>query len=339
MSSLAMIESPTSTAIVDAKPPPAYTEEADYPPEKEPLVDESDVDVEVTVINNKPITNKIVTTIGHLHRIGGFRARWRGLGLSVLYHFLHAMITNFFAAFLGFGLIGESLVYIFVSVGMARLHMAWTHKMIAYPSSTAWFRRVPARKDCKALLLPTLVYATAQQASIILPVGVAFALGLTQPQDGHIRDAMHHENCSKAVIMGLRFLAVPATYALVAIAVLLPASVSLTRIEATLLPEGEETIVPFDKEAMIGDIDLKARGGCRALFVQAWRSFDRASRWRLIKLYAKMMLAQFTIAIAALHLMVAELYIIGGERLAIFIKSGAAQLQLMAIEAHEQHGN
>jgi hypothetical protein len=172
---------------------------------------------------------------------------------------------------------------------------------------------------------------------MILPIAVAFALGVAQPHGSHFKNAMNHEDCSKMVSLGLRILAILGTYIFVGLAVLLPASATLTRIEATLLPEGEEPIVPFDKASILGDIDVTVRGGCRALFVQAWRSFDKASRWRLIKLYAKMVLAQVTIAFIALHLIVAELYVIGGERLAIFIKSAAAQLQLAAIEAHENN--
>ena len=336
MSSLAMIESPSRTAIIESKPP-AYTEEPDAPLEKEPLIIEEDADVEVTVIEHKPITAKITTTIGHLHRIGGFRARWRGLGLAVLYHVLHGVMTNFLAALLGFGIIGEALVYMVVSIGLARLHMAWTHKMISHPSSKPWFRRVPARKNCKALLLPALVYAAAQQATLILPIGVAFALGVGPAHGAHFKQAAQHENCSRMVFLGLRFLAVPLTYIMVGLAVLLPASVTLTRIEATLLPEGEETIVPFDKATVMGEIDTTVRGGCRALFVQAWRSFDRSSRLRLIKLYAKLIMVQITISFVAVHLMIAELYLIGGDRLAIFFKSAAAQLKLMAIEAHEKN--
>ncbi|KAK3721692.1 hypothetical protein LTR37_002857 [Vermiconidia calcicola] len=333
VSSLTMIESPSRTAVIDAKPPP-YTSN-----EKEPLMAaEPDADVEVTIIEQKPITAKITTTIHHLQRIGGFSARWRGLGLAALYHFMHAIMTNLIAGLLGVGLIGEAFASIFVSMGLARLHMAWTHKMIAYPSTQSWVRRLPARRDCKALLLPAVVYAAAQQATIVLPVLVAVALGVAEPQHGNIKHAMNHEDCSKMVFLGLRFFAVPATYVLVGLAVLLPASVTLTRIEALLLPEGEETIVNFDKAAVMGDIDLTARGGCRALFVQAWRSFDRSSRLRLIKLYAKMIVAQITIGLVAVHLMVAELYVIGGERLAIFMKSASAQLKLMAIEAHK-NGN
>lgn len=336
MASLAMIESPSSIAIVEpASKPPGYTETL---PEKEPLVplESADSDVEITVINHKPITAKLATTIHHLHRIGGFRARWRGLGLSMLYHALHGILSNFLAATLNCGFVGHSLVYVFVSLALARLHMIWTHSMIAYPSAKHWSRRVVPRKQCKAVLLPSLVFALAQQATFILPVAVAFALGVPELTHAQFAHAAKHEDCSAVLSMALRILAVPATALVVALAVLLPASVTLTRIEATLLPEDEETIVPFDREAIIGEIDITARGGCRKLFVEAWRSFDRSARLRLIKLYAKMVVAQFAIVVIGLHLMMAEVFVIGGERLGLFVKSAVAQVQLMGIEAHQQ---
>lgn len=324
-----MIESPSRTAIVESKPP-AYTEEYT---EKEPLISaEEDHDVEITVIDHKPITAKIRTTIHQLQRVGGFRARWRGLGLFTLYHLLHALMTRAIMIFLGFGLLAEALSYILVSLGLARLHMAWTHSLIAYPSTKRWYQRVPTRKDCRAILLPALVYAAAEQATLILPIGVALTLGVTGSQAHHAKEAVGHELCNRNLLIALRFLAVPATYIIVALAVLVPASVTLTRIEATLLPEGEETIVPFDKAAIMGDVDVSTRGGRRALFVQAWRSFDHTSRLRLVKLYAKLFLVQVTIMFTAAHLMIAELYLIGGDKLAIFFRSATAQLKLAAIE-------
>lgn len=349
MASLAMIESPSSTAIIEPKSalpayaedaPPAYTDEPDAPLEKEALLPaeaEADADVEVTVINHKPITSKTTTTIGHLQRVGGFRARWRGLGLSVLYHGLHAAISNFLGSFMGFGIVGHFFSYVLVSLGLARIHMVWTHSMIAYPSAKPFWKRIVPRKQCKAILLPSLVFAVAQQATVMLPLAVAFAVGLPGVNHEQIVAAAHHEKCgTKMMLMGLRFLAVPTTALFVALAVLLPATVTLTRIEAALLPEEETTIVPFDKASLLGEIDMTARGSSRALFVQAWRSFDRSARLRLIKIYAKMVLAQFTIAVIGFHLAAAELYLLGGERLAIFFKSAAAQLKLMAIEAKQQ---
>lgn len=340
MTSLAMIESPTSTAMIDDKPPAyKYADEADAPLEKEGLLPaeaEADKDVEITVIPNKPVTASIKTTIKHLTHIGGFRGRWRGAGASIVYHFLHSALVNLISGFMGFSFLGHALVYVFVSVGLARVHMVWTHAMIAQPSSKPFWQRMVPRKQCKALILPSFVFAVAQQATITLPVVVAFGLGLPDINREHVMEAAHKHECGKMLFTGLRFLAVPATLVFVAFAILLPATVTLTRIEALLLPEERETIVPFDRQAIVGDIDMQACGTSKQLFVQAWRSFDRAARWRLIKLYVKMAFIQFSIVFISAHLVLAELFLIGGARLGIFVQSAAAQLKLAAIEAHQQ---
>ncbi|WPG99960.1 Hypothetical protein R9X50_00278300 [Acrodontium crateriforme] len=334
MASLAMIESPSTTAIIEPKPP-AYADEPDAPLEKEPLMpSEAEADVEVTIINHKPITGRIRTTMAHLSRVGGFFAKWRGAGAGLVYHLIHGFIFVGFSFFMNGVLntdyFGEFLAHTFTSVLLARLHMLWTQKMVACPQSTSLLRRGAGWKQHKALLLPSFVYAAAEQVMMLIAsaaASMAEAKRQRMTQDGE----MH--GCLLAV---LPFLALVVSGLFVALAVLLPASVTLTRIEASLLPEDVETIVPFDREAVIGSIDTSARGGCRALFVQAWRSFDRSARLRLIKLYVKMILVQVAVAFVAVHVMVAELYLIGGEKLAIFIKSGVAQLKLMAIEAQSE---
>jgi hypothetical protein len=57
-----MIESPTSTAIIETAPP-AYADEPDSPLEKKesmlPSEAAADQDIEITVINHKPITANI----------------------------------------------------------------------------------------------------------------------------------------------------------------------------------------------------------------------------------------------------------------------------------------
>ncbi|KAI6813921.1 hypothetical protein KC340_g16306 [Hortaea werneckii] len=365
MASLAMIESPSTTAIIepaskDDLPPPAYSEEAyaDEPnaprkDEKEGLLpseamarDEpaNNDDVEITVIDHKPVTASIRSTIGLLHSVGGFRARWRGLGASILYHALHGFVTNLLASFLGFGLLGNALCYIFTSLALMRVHMLWTHSMIAHPTNKSLFARFVPRKQCRVLLLPTLVHAVAQQATFILPLAVAIAMGLgpdmmaSQPHghpDSISDDASPHKQGCAMMLNLLRLLAVPTTSLFVALAVLLPASVTLTRLEATLLPEDETTLVPFDREAIVfEDINPSVRGASRALFVQAWRSFDSAARLRLVKLYVKMVMAQLAVAFVGIHVVLAEMYLIGGERIGELVKA----LGEVAKEAHKSEG-
>lgn len=366
MASLAMIESPSTTAIIepaskDDLPPPAYSEEAyaDEPDasrkdEKEGLLPSEAMardqpaenqDVEITVIDHKPVTASIRSTIRLLHSVGGFRARWRGLGASILYHALHGFVTNLLASFLGFGLLGNALCYIFTSLALMRVHMLWTHSMIAHPTNKSLFARFVPRKQCRVLLLPTLVQAVAQQATFILPLAVAIAMGLGpdmmafQPHghpDSVSDDASPHKQGCAMMLNLLRFLAVPTTALFVSLAVLLPASVTLTRLEATLLPEDETTLVPFDREAIVSDdINPTVRGASRALFVQAWRSFDSAARLRLVKLYVKLIMAQLAVFFVGVHVVLAEMYLIGGERIGEMVKA----LGEVAKEAHKSEGS
>ncbi|KAJ7779341.1 hypothetical protein DFH07DRAFT_950405 [Mycena maculata] len=326
VASLAMIES-SSPAIVEPKLP-AYTDE-------EPLIpadSEAGADIESTGTNVKPITARLSTTMRHLRSVGGFRARWRGLGISMLYHFAHTVLASILSRTLGVSLLGGVLVSIVSSVLLARVHMLWTHTMIAYPTTKSFLHRMVPLKECKPLLLPSLVFAAAQQATFLLPLAVAVLLDLPSMPE-HALHAAQHDEPAKLALLALRILAVPATAATLALAVLLPASITLTRIEAALLPADAQPIVPFDRAALVGSIDLAARGGATALFAAAWRSVDRAVRLRLVKLYAKMVFAQLLLAVLGLQIMAAEVYVIGGERLAIFFTSARAQLELMAIGA------
>jgi hypothetical protein len=336
MAALTMIESPSSVAIIADKPP-AYADSPDATPEKEPLMpSEAEADLEVLLVDTKPITSKISTTMAHLYKIGGFRGKFRGARTSVVYHFLHSILNNLFVSVFEPGLLGAAVIYIFVSLGLARVHMAWTHAMIATDSAKPFYRRMVPRKQCKAILLPALVQAVAEQATFILPIIVAFAVGLPDLESEHIIKAANSREGCQMGLLALRLLAVPATAVFVAVAILLPATVTLTRIEAALLPEDQETIVPFDRDALVGDLDLTARGSSKALFVEAWRSFDSASRWRLIKLYVKMVGIELGVLFVSAHVVLAELYIIGGEKVALFVKSAAAQVQLAGIEAKQQ---
>nr|POF17516.1 hypothetical protein CFP56_12930 [Quercus suber] len=341
VASLCMIESPSSTAIIEPKQaPPPYADEPDAPlsgHEKESLMPSeagADADVEVTVINHKPITAKIKSSIRHLHQVGGFRARWRGLGVYIVYHMMHTFMHNLLAAVLGLGLFGSAIMYVVSSVALARVHMLWTHSMIAAPNSKSLRSRLVPRKQGKALLLPSLVYAVAQQACYLLPLAVAFALNLPQIDQRFMHGPSDEKNCHM-LVFAIKVLAVPVTALVVGFTVLLPASVALTRIEAALLPSDMSTIVAFDRDAIVGGIDTTVRGGCRALFVQAWRSFDRSARLRLIKLYIKGTFIQLVVIFIGAHVMLAEVYVIGGEKLAVFIKSAHAQIRLMMIEAQQ----
>lgn len=50
-----------------------------------------------------------------------------------------------------------------------------------------------------------------------------------------------------------------------------------------------------------------------------------------------MIAIQISVIFVSLHLMAVEMYVIGGERLGLLLKSVTAQLQLAAVEAHQDN--
>lgn len=319
-----MIEQPQTTVLERTTRVVSDANDADIPQEKEEK--ERLIDEEVVVIKHAPITSQIRKTIRHLHSVGGFTARWRGLGVALCYSMAHSLTSNFLSSFFARSIPMQALGYIVASVLLARIHMTWTHVMISNPSSKPWFKRVRSEREIfKALILPSSVYATAQMLTIGLPAMsmCIFSAGTEDVQRQALGMLM-----AGAIMLALSVL------------ILLPASVTLTRIEASFLPEDEDTIVPFDRTlngakpaaiALEGDDEVVSAPSGKSLFVEAWRSFDMASRLRLIKFYVKMAAIQVMIVLVGMHVVMAEVYLLGMERVTILAQAGHAQLRLAAM--------
>jgi len=93
---------------------------------------------------------------------------------------------------------------------------------------------------------------------------------------------------------GLAFksLSVIALVIILSFLLVLPANVALTRVQASLLNDSEETIVPFDR-SFGGKVVPEIVGGSGVVsIVDAWRTFDWSSRLRLLKAYGKVLVLQ-----------------------------------------------
>jgi hypothetical protein len=162
----------TRTLAVDEK------EDSDASMDKARLIDE-----EVMVINQTPLTSSIRKTIRHLVSVGGFRARWRGLGCALIYNLVQSLTVNFLAvfvtAFTGLPVVGRVLANIAANVLCARLHMVWTHTVVSEPSSLTWAQRLAQtdRNMWRALVLPSFVHSVAELATYGLPVALFLFVG------------------------------------------------------------------------------------------------------------------------------------------------------------------
>jgi hypothetical protein len=93
----------------------------------------------------------------------------------------------------------------------------------------------------------------------------------------------------------------------------IPANVMLTRVQASLLSDSEETIVPFDR-SFGGKVIPEIVGGSGVVgLLDAWKTFDWNARVRLIKAYAKVFVIQMALMFLFIGVAIAQLFIIIGK--------------------------
>lgn len=101
---------------------------------------------------------------------------------------------------------------------------------------------------------------------------------------------------------------------LTTVLVAVPATVTLKRVQASLLAEEEETVVPFDRTFGGRVLPEVVSGGPSAVgILDAWRTFDWSARFRLVKLYTKIAAIQIAASAAFMLTAVAEVRLINGD--------------------------
>ncbi|KAI9876333.1 MAG: hypothetical protein M1830_006752 [Pleopsidium flavum] len=312
VATLTMIESPTATAYLKTE----TSVESDDP--DAPLIGKDEKaalkEPELLVVKAQPITAKLRTTIQHLRARAGWFSRFRGLQVALVYQVVHVCLTGFFSElFPRGGPTGPCLSAVLAAALLARLPLTWTHVVISDPTNKRWFRRIPSFKSWMQIVPATIVWATAEQLTIALPTVLyrAFDLARWTQNPGEIGDI--DETSRKMIVM--QFFSVAAVAVGTAVLILIPATVTLKRVQASLLPEEDEAIVPFDR-TFGGRVIPEIVGGTGKLGIfEAWRSFEWAARIRLVKVYAKMFAMQVALTVLFAGVCLAELQLIMGDEL------------------------
>ena len=321
-----MVETPTATAIIKTSPPEYSDEDPDSPlmdfDEKDTKV--RHVEQELLLVRSKPITAKIRTTIRHLRSRAGFLSRFRGISMFVVWITLSFAISRLMA---GLSMHSQASPFL-ASLGSAilcRFHAAWTHIVISEPSEKRWYQRLPERKQFKKLFFPTLLHAFAIQFATQMTIGLFRSFDLHQfiespERFSSLPDSERHMVIAKFVLVHVFGLA-----NLVLIAI--PASVMLTRVQASMLPEDCEPIVPFDRTygGLVKSVEEGGKG--RLWMTQAWKTFDWNSRMRLMKFYVKTLAVQTLLGALFIGIAVAEVQFIMGDQLQKMMAIAKANMQ------------
>jgi hypothetical protein len=261
---------------------------------------------DLLLVKQRPITAGFRSTINHLKSKAGFKSRFRGLSCFIIYMLAVQHVAQFIGAI---NFIPTGSAPVLAAVVCAQLAMCWTHIVISDPSPKPWYRRMPALRLWKKVAGPTAVLAIAEQLTVALPAYLLRAYSLNQFDPAGV---------SKPVIATqaiLRLLSVFAVGLSLAFLLVFPANFTLTRVQASLLADTEETIVPFDR-SFGGKVVPEIVGGSGVVgSLDAWRTFDWNARVRLLKLYAKVMAIQVAVSIFFIFATIVEVYAITGGNL------------------------
>ena len=302
IATLAMIDSPSTTITVNAR-------------ESESLMGDSKKEEALEVqpisqtITTKPITSSIRKTLRHLRAEAGWFSRFRGFVPFAAYTGAFFLIANIIEAILPRFPGAEILISALTGALVAPLHAAWTHKVISLPTDKKIRGLVPARSTWRALWLPAAIQNSVMYLSIYVLAASIILMGVTD------FDFMNSDTLPSWLSVSLRVLAVLFLGLFLAMFVVLPSTVTLIRIEASLLPEDTDTIVPFDR-TFGGKVVPRVLGGTGAVsFVDAWRSFNWEARRRVLKLYVKITAVMTALTFVFVHIVALEMWVIMGTAL------------------------
>lgn len=292
----------TTLAIVEDPSPPAYEpvslndDAQSFAEETAPLADEA--------ANAQPrlITSSLRSTYRTVKAVSGWRSLFRGIAcyfsLGVATAFLYGILIGTF--------IPSLLAAPICAVALAQMYTAWTHIVISAPSSkTFWQRLPPFKKAFHATALPTCMYFLAAELSTYVPRMLAYAMSmnLPDPKKPGVIPQGDANDVWKAVILLLMSLTLH-------IFLVIPTQVVLTRVQASLLPDEDDTIIPFDR-SFGGKVEPAIVGGKGFVTIKdAWQSFSRASWVRLVKLYVKIFAAGLALGLLWVAILVPELFLI-----------------------------
>lgn len=297
ITSLSMVESPMAAITVT----PSAQEPSAKEGEKETLLETGPT---IALVNQKPITSSIRATIRHLVANAGRFARFRGYRIHIVYSLLNSLVFTFFNGALDF-LPGQAILSAAISGALlARIHAVWTHKVVGMPTEQSFCQRIPNKSHWKTLALPAAIASAMPYISMYLTAGLVMLLGFD--------DMEPVITCAQkmgviARVLGVAIFAITCTLFLC-----LPALVTRVRIEASILPDDQDTIVPFDR-TFGGKVVSKMMGGSGVVgFLDAWKSFNWEARRRLIKLYIKNFFILTGMLLVFFHIVAFETFAIMG---------------------------
>lgn len=254
------------------------------------------------------VTSSLRATCRLFYANGGIRSFFRGFACL----FAHSIATSFlfgiFSLFLPSVLASVSVLL--ASLALVQLSTAWVHIIITPRSELHFWSRLPSfRRAFKATAHPTALYWLALQVSNFTPLFLAWALGLPLPaigaKPGEPTTVPEYDTAVACKSLVITILSIAVSVFLV-----IPAHVVLVRVQASLLPEGEDTIIPFDGSFGGAVVPAVVGGTGYASMKNAWKTFSASAWRRLIGLYFKLFGVNVLVMFAMAAILAPQVFLI-----------------------------
>ncbi|KAI1812759.1 ubiquitin carrier protein [Poronia punctata] len=259
-------------AIVEDPSPPTYVS----------LQDDERLNDEYSSAPSEPpvVTASLRSTHRAVYAAGGWRSLFRGFTAYIFLVIVRGFVS---IIFVGAG-VPPVIVVPLVSLVLVQPYAVWTHMIIsAGPNPRPFWKRLPPfKRTFEATALPVLLYVLANEVTTFIPLLLAGLLGMNiwDPENPNALPQADKHDAWKGFLVLLCAI-------LTHVFFVIPAQVVLTRVQASFLPEEEDTIVPFDR-TFGGKVEPAIVSGKGYVNMSdAWKSFSRASWVRLVKLYLK----------------------------------------------------
>jgi hypothetical protein len=291
---------PALAAVEDSNPEFYVRVEAD-PANKQPG-DPAGQEMEVETAPLRPITSKLRTTIRHLRARAGRLSRFRGFSMFITYNIAESVLSSLIP-FSSESVVGKFVVKMITAVLLANLQVAWVHIVISEPSPKRFYKRIPSIRNMRKIV-------PAAAFEHLLTYGAYYATLFVIKQVHGLKEINFINDGQEHSPDGYRAAAnILAIAGFVSWLASIPARVIFIRVAASMLPEEDEAIVPFDR-SFGGKLLPDIVGGGVLSIKDAWKTFDRDGFKRYTMAICKAMALQVAVTILFSFIIVAE--VMGG---------------------------
>lgn len=301
-------------AMVEDENPPAYEPVALG--EDAPNAAHANV-AAVANADGKPITSSIRATDRLLGSTGGILARFRGFFVLLVTKLFTGILASIFAGVLGN--VFTPLATLLAVLTMVQFSTAWLHIVISHPKDVSNWKRLPLfKRTFDATWKPTLIYWVTFEITRWTPTVLGLVFDCQGPTLVEGKDGLHWQTRDGDAWKSIVILLIAA---FVELAIVIPSKMVLFRIQASLLPEDDDPIVPFDRSFQ-GQVDpAVVDGKGYATLAVAWSSVTRSAWRRIIILHAKIFAITFAVTTVFSLILIPQVYFImervdkGGDEL------------------------